>query len=510
MWLATAAMPRFQPAEGEIRADVVVVGAGIVGLTTALLLADDGADVVLIEARDVGGRTSGHTTGKVTSQHGAIYAELLDRHNRETAQTYAAANQAAVDRVADLATTLSIDCELARTPAYLYCTDPAQREFLELEAATAASLGLPADLADPADVGLPGVVAALRFSDQVQLHPAKYVAGLAHAVNDLGGRIFDHTRALDISTDGDQVTVSTDGGATVTAAYAVLATLSPLGTTGGFFARTRPRRSWGIAVRLPVPAPSGMAISIDDPVRSTRPWPGGGPNGLIVVGSGPETASPTDADTQARADTDADYQALLDWARSTWNTSAIDVEYRWSAHDYATPDGLPYVGRTPGSERILVATGMNKWGLTNGTVAAEILRDLATGRENPYEHLYRATRIGGPAEIATLIKDNLAVAKDLATGHLKRVTGGTDHLEVGEGGLLETSHGTVGAYRDHDGRLHAVKPVCTHLGCAVTWNQADTTWDCSCHGSRFAPDGAVLDGPATSPLQSAPEAEDRA
>lgn len=509
VWLATAAMPHFRPAAGEIRADVVVIGGGVVGLTTALLLADDGADVVLIEGRELGGRTSGHTTGKVTSQHGAIYAELLDRHDRETAQRYATANQAAVDRVADLATTLSIDCELARVSAYLYSTDDAQRDSLRLEGSAAAGLGLPAEVAKPGDVGLPGVIAAVRFRDQIQLHPAKYVAGLARAVSDLGGRIFDHTRALEVSDDGDQVTVTTDVGATITAAHAVLATLSPIGTTGGFFAKTRLRRSWGIAVRLPVPAPAGMALSIDEPVRSTRPWPGGGPNGLILVGSGPETISPSDANANAQADTAADYQALLDWTRSIWDTSDIDVEYRWSAHDYATPDHIPYVGRTPGSERILVATGMNKWGLTNGTAAAELLRDLATGRDNPYEQLYRATRIGGAAEIASLIKNNLAVGKDLTTGHLARITGGTDHLEIGEGGLLETDHGTVGAYRDQNGRLHTVKPVCTHLGCAVTWNQADTTWDCSCHGSRFAHDGTVLDGPATTPLQSASDAAGR-
>jgi glycine/D-amino acid oxidase-like deaminating enzyme/nitrite reductase/ring-hydroxylating ferredoxin subunit len=483
-------MPRFEPAAGEITADVVVVGGGLVGLTTALFLADEGADVVVIEAREVGGRTSGHTTGKVTSQHSAIYAELLDRHGRDSARTYATANQAAVDRVADLVATLGIDCELTRTPAYLYCTDPAHCDFLKLEASTATALGLPASLVDPAEVGLPGIAAALRFSDQVQLHPAKYVAGLATALTERGGRIFDHTRALDVDDDGDRVTVTTDVGAKVTAAHAVMATLSPIGTTGGFFAKMRPRRSSGLAVRLPVPAPAGMSISIDEPVRSTRPWPGGGPNGLIVVGSGPDS------------DAAADHQALLDWTRSTWNSDDITVEYRWSAHDYATPDHLPYVGRTPGSERILVATGMNKWGLSNGTVAAGILRDLATGRDNPYQELYRATRIGGPKEIATLIANNLAVGKDLTTGHLHRLTGGADHLEVGEGGLLKTENGTVGAYRDSDGRLHTVKPVCTHLGCAVSWNQAETTWDCSCHGSRFDPDGTVLDGPATSPLHS--------
>jgi nitrite reductase/ring-hydroxylating ferredoxin subunit len=304
---------------------------------------------------------------------------------------------------------------------------------------------------------------------------------------------------VDLSKDG--ATVTTAAGARVQAGKVVMATLSPLGTTGGFFARIRPRRSWGVAVRLPVAAPDGMAISVDDPTRSIRPWPGGGPNGLIVVGAGAATASPGDADGQGQADTESNYDALLDWVRSTWDTGAITAEYRWSAHDYATPDLLPYVGTTPGSDRLLVATGLNKWGLTQGTVAAAILSDLVAGRNHPDADLYTAGRIGGPAAVATLIKENLTVGRDFAAGHLKRLTGGADHLEPGEGGLLQHDGHTVGAYRGRDGELHLVKPVCSHLGCALVWNRAETTWDCSCHGSRFAPDGEVLDGPATKDLE---------
>jgi Rieske Fe-S protein len=144
---------------------------------------------------------------------------------------------------------------------------------------------------------------------------------------------------------------------------------------------------------------------------------------------------------------------------------------------------------------------MNKWGLTQGTVAAAILSDLAAGRSHPDADLYTAGRIGGPAAVATLIKENLTVGKDFARGHLNRLTGGADRLEPGEGGLLDHDGDTVGAYRGPDGELHLVKPVCSHLGCALVWNRADTTWDCSCHGSRFAPDGEVLDGPATTRLE---------
>jgi glycine/D-amino acid oxidase-like deaminating enzyme/nitrite reductase/ring-hydroxylating ferredoxin subunit len=491
VWSATAQVPQYDALRADVQADVVVIGGGLIGLTTALLVAKDGADVVLVEARGLGSRTSGNTTGKVTSQHGAIYADLLDRHGTNKARTYAAANQAAVDQVAELAELHGIECELIRTPAFVYSTESGKA--LRREAEVAASLGLPAHFVDGPEFGFPAV-AAVRFDDQIQLHPTLYLAGLAVAVTEAGGRIFEHTRAVQVDEKDGGVLVMTEAGPVVRAEYAAIATLLPLGMTGAFFARTRPSMSHGIAVRLPVEAPVGMAISIDSPVRSTRPWPGGGPNGLIVVGG--------DHEPGTVEDTEAVYQSLVDWVASIWNFSP-QPEYHWSAEDYSTPDLLPYVGRSPGSKATLVATGMHKWGLSNGTVAAGILRDLIAGRDNPTADLYDARRIGDAHAVAKLLKENLKVGTEFATGHLSRaLKGGLDHLEVGEGGLFELEGDTVGAYRDDSGELHKVSPVCTHVGCALNWNNADATWDCSCHGSRFDPDGAVLDGPATKPLES--------
>ncbi|TDD27728.1 FAD-dependent oxidoreductase [Kribbella turkmenica] len=487
VWPATATLPEYDGIHADKHADVVVVGGGLIGLTTALYLQQEGADVVLLEAGRVGARTSGNTTGKVTSQHSAIYADLLDRHGASKAGRYATANQAAVDEVAALADRLGIDCELVRTPAFVYSTradSPLRRE-----ADVAAALGLPARFVDPGELGLPVKAAeVVRFDDQVQLHPARYLAGLAAAFTQAGGRIFENSRVNELNTDHD-IQAVTARGPLVRANHAVVATLLPIGLTGGYFARTRPSRSCGIAVRLPVEAPSGMAISVDSPVRSTRPWPGGGRTGLIVVGSDEE------------ADAETTYQGLVDWVGSTWDFEVVP-EYRWSAHDYSTPDLLPFVGKAPGTP-LLVATGMDKWGLTNGTVAAGILRDLVLDRENPAAGVYDAGRIGDVQAVAKLVKDNLHVGKEFAAGHLGRLKGGADHLEVGQGGLLTRDDGsTVGAYRDHDGELHTVDPVCTHLGCPLRWNQADTTWDCNCHGSRFGYTGEVLDGPTTKPLTS--------
>ncbi|TDO46360.1 Rieske Fe-S protein [Kribbella sp. VKM Ac-2527] len=213
--------------------------------------------------------------------------------------------------------------------------------------------------------------------------------------------------------------------------------------------------------------------------------------GLIVVGGDHETGDDTN--------TAAAYQGLVDWAGSVWNFSP-QPEYRWSAEDYSTPDLIPYVGRSPGSHSILVATGMRKWGLSNGTAAAGVLRDLILDRPNPAISLYDAGRIGDTHSVGKLIADNLKVAKEYAGRLVQPFRGGLDHLEVGQGGLIEVDGHTVGAYRDSTGELHTVKPVCTHLGCPLHWNPADTTWDCNCHGSRFTPAGDVLDGPATKPL----------
>jgi glycine/D-amino acid oxidase-like deaminating enzyme/nitrite reductase/ring-hydroxylating ferredoxin subunit len=491
VWLETATIPQYDGIQSEKQAEVVVVGGGLIGLTTALYLQQEGAQVVLLEAGRLGSRTSGNTTGKVTSQHSAIYADLLDRHGPGKASQYAAANQAAVDEVATLVDRLGIDCELTRTSAFVYSSTS---NSLRHEADVAAALGLPAHFVDAEELGLPLKVAeVVRFDDQVQLHPGLYLAGLATAFTEAGGQIFEHSRVSELNTDDGEIEAVTTGGPLVRANHAVVATLLPIGLTGGYFARTRPSQSHGIAVRLPVEAPQGMTISVDSPVRSTRPWPGGGPNGLIVVGG--------DHETGAEDDTDAVYQSLVDWVGSVWSFTP-EPEYRWSAQDYSTPDLLPYVGKSPGSP-ILVATGMHKWGLSNGTVAAGILRDLVLGRDNPWTDLYDAGRIGDAHAVAKLVKDNLHVGKEFAAGHLGRILkGGLDHLEVGQGGLVTLDDGsTVGAYRDHDGELHTVNPVCTHLGCPLRWNQGDITWDCNCHGSRYTADGEVLDGPTTKPLE---------
>jgi len=489
VWLATADQPSFPPLDGDLDVDVAVVGGGITGLTTALLLQRDGARVALVEARRVGGGTTGHTTGKVTSQHGLTYASLLERHGEDRARQYAQANQQAVATVADLAASLDVDCGFEPAAAFVYTRTGEARADIEAEHAAALRLGLPATLT--ADVDLPFPVdLALRFDDQGHMHPARYTAALARALAAGGARVVEGTRALDVDEDGDAAVVRTVTG-DVRATTVVVATLLPFVDAGGFFAKARPTRAYGIAVRLRGEAPSGMHIPAEAPVRSTRPWDDDGRPGLVVVGESHPTGE--EDPTPGR------WGALERWAREHFDVEA--VAYRWSSQDYTTVDELPYVGRSPRLDRTVVATGFRKWGRTNGTAAATILADLVAGRTNAAAEAFDATRIGDLAAVKELVGDNLHVARRLVADRVARLRADDlATLEPGTGAMVDVDGDAVGAYRAPDGRVEAVSITCTHLGCTLRFNAAETSWDCPCHGSRFATDGAVLDGPAVRPL----------
>lgn len=490
VWRATAELPSFPPLEGDLDVDVAVVGGGITGLTTALLLQRDGARVALIEARRVGDGATGATTGKVTSQHGLTYANLLGRHGERTARAYADANQQAIDVVERLAQETSADCDLERASAFVYATAADERAALEAEHAAATSLGLPAHLTTDVDLPFP-VELALRFDDQAHLHPGRYLAALARTLAAGEARVVGDTRALGVEEHGDRATVRTTRG-DVRAGAVVVATLLPFVDRGGFFARAFPSRSYGIAARLRTEAPSGMHLTVGRPTRSTRPWRDGGRPGLIVVGSGHPTGE--------RDVGPGRWGELERWTRAHFDVASFD--YRWSSQDHLPADGLPYVGRSPRSARIYVATGFKKWGLTNGTAAAQLLTDLVAGRESPWLPAFDATRIGDARAVATIARENLGVAVRFVTDRVARVrAGAVDHLEPGTGGVVEVDGQAVGAYRDASDNVHAVSLTCTHLGCTLRWNAAEVSWDCPCHGSRFAVDGAVLDGPAVRPLR---------
>jgi glycine/D-amino acid oxidase-like deaminating enzyme/nitrite reductase/ring-hydroxylating ferredoxin subunit len=486
LWIATSATTSHEPLSADTRVGAVVVGAGITGLTTARLLAAAGMDVVVIEAGELCAGVTGYTTAKVTSLHSAIYTRLIHTWGQERASVYASANEAAIAKVRELVTADGIECDLEDASAYTYTERAEGVAVIEAEAEAARRAGLHTSVSNETELPY-AVQAAVRVDGQAQFHPRRYCLGLAEAISRAGGVLFEHTRALDV--DGDTGRVTTDRGV-VHAEVIVLATQIPISNAGGHFARMEPQRSYAGAFRANGARLRGMYISIDQPTRSIRSTADGW---IIVGGEGHKVGH--DDDTTQR------YAALESWANARLDAPVL--EYRWSAQDYVSTDGLPFIGRlTPDAERIFVATGFGKWGMTNGTVAAMIITDLIQGVPNAWTETFDATRIPVKQEARGVLRENLDVAKRFVGDRLGSLNlPEAASLDPGTAAIASLAGDKVAAFKDDEGTLHCVSPTCTHLGCQVAFNTAERTWDCPCHGSRFDVDGHVLQAPAVKDLE---------
>jgi glycine/D-amino acid oxidase-like deaminating enzyme/nitrite reductase/ring-hydroxylating ferredoxin subunit len=489
VWLDTGpSQPAYPALEQDVRADVAVIGGGIVGVTTALLLREAGARVVLLEANRIGLGVTGHTTAKVSSQHGMIYSRLRSALGGDAARIYGEANEAGLGWIARRVEHDGIDCDFRRRPSFAYVTS--KRSRAEEEAQAAADAELPAWFTETTPLPLP-VAGAVRFDDQAEFHPHKYLLALAER---LEGIVYERSHAVEVDTD-EHCVVKTPGGR-VTADRVVVATHYPFLDRSLAFARVHPQRSYAILCRIAGNPPDGMFISADSPTRSVRAVPLDGAELLLVGGEGHPTG--TGGDTEER------YRRLEQFACEHWDVE--EVAYRWSAQDGTTIDMVPYIGRlTPRSDRVLMATGFAKWGITGGTAAAIILADLLGGRENPWANLFDPYRLKQLAAAPRLIKKNAEVGLHFIGDRLTKPGRRTvDDLRPGEADIVRHDGTKVAAYRDEDGAVTAVSANCTHLGCQVSWNHAERSWDCPCHGSRFAPDGSVLEGPAVHRLERKP------
>ena len=490
LWVGTSEVTRFHELHGDLTADVVVVGGGIAGLTTAALLKADGARVVVLEAGRVASGVTGYTTAKLTVLHGLIFDDLAQAFGDEAARKYADANLAGMATVAELAVRHGIDCELERRPAYTYTTDATMVDKVRSEVSAAQRLGLEAEFTTETDLPYP-VEGAISVPDQAQFHPRKYCIGLARAIDGAGCAVYEGTRALSVDEQDGRCTVETDHG-TVTAGFVVQATHLPFSDSGGFFARAHPVRSYAMSARLDGPVPQGMYLSVDTPSRSVRSAHMDGEEVVILGGESHKVGQ--DPDTRER------YAALEQWARGEFPIRSID--YRWSAQDFVSVDHVPFVGQvSPASERVLVATGFKKWGMSNGSAAGVMLADRIAGRTNPFADFFDTNRANPRQSLKELVKENANVVKRFVGDRLRTETRSVADLAPGEAAVLVEGSERVAVYRDEAGAVHAVSPVCTHMGCTVTWNTAEVTWDCPCHGSRFTCDGAVIQGPAVKDLE---------
>jgi glycine/D-amino acid oxidase-like deaminating enzyme/nitrite reductase/ring-hydroxylating ferredoxin subunit len=488
LWVDTAP-PRAErpPLREDVEADVVVIGGGIVGITTALLLQEAGVDVVLLEANRLACGVSGFTTAKVSSQHGLIYDRLRSRFGLQAAGAYGAANESALAWMAERVERDGIDCDWRRRPSYAYVTG--DRGKAEREAEAAVEAGLPATFTE--DTGLPYAVAgAVRFDHQAEFHPRKYLLALAEGLD----RVYERTHAVDVDVD-ERCAVKSPGGR-VTADRIVVATHYPFLDRSLAFARVHPQRSYALVCRIAGEPPPGMYISGDSPTRSVRAVPVEGEELLLVGGEGHRTGE--------GGDTEEKYAALERFAREHWAVESLG--YRWSSQDNTTIDTLPYVGPVaPGADRVLMATGFAKWGMTGGTAAAHILAGRLQGQTSAWAKLFDPNRLNLRAAAPRFVEENAKAGLHMLGDRLRhRGTRPIEELAPGEGDIVRHRGEKVAGHRREDGTLVAVSPVCTHLGCQVNWNTAERSWDCPCHGSRFSSDGDVLQGPAVHRLEHKP------
>lgn len=451
------------------------MGAGIVGLTAAYLLTRAGLSVTVLEARKIGRQVTGRSTAKVTAQHTLIYRYLIEKFSREHAQLYADANRTGVEQVRNWVGELGIDCDFEPKDAYVYTSDPSRREEVEAEAVAARSLGFKAHMLAKAPLPFE-TVGALQFRDQAQFNPVRYLIGLAAAIAAAGGHIFENTRVTKVDP-GRRWRIEA-GRTHLEAEHVIIATNFPIAGPVSYDRTTRPRCHIAMAFRMPLGvAIDGMFIGIDRPTHSLRM--GRDRDGPLLVVLGPSFQTGHEGNVAQR------FRDLEKWVRSNFKTG--EAAWHWANEDYDTADRMPFVGapsqkKSPG---LYVATGFNGWGISNGTAAGILMADQIRERPNPWTTLFDPTR---------------RARKDFNKGGDSRSRIGLKDIRPGEGGVIKLGKGHVAVRKAASGSLHALSASCTHEGCIVTWNNADQTWDCPCHGSIFSADGKVIHGPAVEPL----------
>ncbi|MDP9037289.1 MAG: FAD-dependent oxidoreductase [Myxococcota bacterium] len=493
-WIATCPGRHYPPLDGDREVDVVVVGGGITGITAALLLQRAGKHVAVLEARRIAAGVTGHTTAHLTEALDARYATLVRDFGAEGARLAAQASRAAIEQIAHLVDSKAIDCGWRRLPGYLYTEREADLEALHLELEAAKSVGLMVDMTR--DVPLPFPArAALRFEDQAELHVREYLFPLCDEIEQRGGLLFEGSRVIDIEED-EPCRVVTERG-TVRAQHVIVAANAPLNR---ILLQTKIAhyRSYALALRVSQPRLGGLFWDTDDPYHYLRSAPDearrpGDTGSLLIVG-GEDHKTGTDEHTQAR------FESLLAYANERFTVE--EVGFRWSAQVVEPADGLPLIGKNAFASRVYVATGYSGNGITFGTAAGMLLCDQVLQRENPWSKLFDPGRIKPLASVKDFIAENADVGLHMIGDRL-RAPDATHLREVGPGeGKIVRIHGRrLAVFRDPSGALHALSPVCPHLGCQVHFNDAEKSWDCPCHGSRFGVEGEVLNGPAMRGLE---------
>jgi len=493
LWSDSADFPEFGKLHRDLEADVVIVGAGITGLTAAYLLAKAGRSVVVLDRARCAAIDTGHTTAHVTMVTDDRLTDLESRFGRSHAQAVWDAGLAAMMQIDSIVRNEDIECSLEFVDGYLHAPareQPNAERFQE-EAALAADLGFDATfVADVPLVGGPGI----QFANQIRFHPRRYLAGLAKAIVQQGGSIFENSNA-DEFFDAPLGVRSNDH--VVRCQELVIATHNPLvgnaGMTSATFFQTKLAlyTSYVVAGRVRDDVvPDALYWDIGDPYRYLRLERLGDETFVIYGGEDHKTGQETD--------TNACYERLEQSLRE--KIPDVKFTHRWSGQVIETPDGLPYIGRM--TDHQYAATGFAGNGMTFGTLAAMMMTDAISGVRNPWADLFAIDRKALGRGLWEYLKENTDYPYYMLRDRFAGAEGRSVRaVKRGEGKIIERNGKKVAASRDDKGRLTVLDATCTHMGCLVAWNTAERTWDCPCHGSRFTAQGAVISGPAETPLE---------
>ena len=490
VWLGTTPQKNFPSLEGDIEVDAAVVGGGITGIVAAYFLAKEGRRVAVIDLREPGYGETGHTTAHLTEQVDARFAAIRKRQGDDAARLVARAGRVAIETIASIAASENIECAFEEATAFLYSDDEKDVDELRSEAEAAAAAGIAATFTS--DVPLPYEVAgAIRFERQAQFHPLRFLHGVSAAIVRHGGSIYGSTRALAVD-DGSPAIIRTERG-TIRAREVLVTANVPVNQRGILQTKLPAYRTYAIAAPLQRSIEPALFWDNEDPYHYIRTHREGTETFLIVGGEDHKTGEETETDRR--------FDALEAWTRARFEVGPI--RYRWSGQIIEPPDGLPYIGRNGFTEHIWVATGYSGQGMTFGAFAGTMLADLVRGVASEWKDLFDPLRLPSLETLGTYVAENLDFPRHLIPDRLMSrdvEAGGLDEVADGEGKIVEIGGRKIAASRV-SGELHLLSTICPHLGCDVRWNVAERSWDCPCHGSRFAPDGRVLNGPASKELK---------
>lgn len=485
VWMKTA--PRFQhsPLRENIEADVCVVGAGLGGLTTAYLLQLEGKKVCVLEAIDIGGGQTGRTTAHFTTALDDRYSELEKLHGTEGARLAADSHQAALDQVEKIVQNEKIDCDLKRVNGYLFRSPDTEPDILEKELNACHRAGLK----DVYKTELNDKKAFMRgealcFPNQIQLHPLKYLNALADLITQRGGKIFTGTQVATV-LGGEKATVLTKSDFKVKCQAAVVATNSPINDLFAIHTKQAPYRSYVLGFRVAEDSVlEALYWDTTDPYHYVRLQ-----DDILIVGGEDHKTGQSDNPQKS-------FDNLEAWTRKTF-PNVGEVAYSWSGQVMEPVDGLGYLGHNPlDLNNVFIITGDSGNGMTHCTIGGMLIRDQILGRKNDWEKLYAPNRVS-PRAVAEFAKENANVAVqylDWAKPHSS--PDDIKALAPNEGIVVRSGMKLCAVSRSATGEIESVSAVCTHLGGIVHWNTVEKTWDCPCHGSRFNPQGRVIEGPA--------------